>query len=61
MFDRDLLHWLITKYHDVFKPGLGTIHGVTANIAVEPTATPVFCRARPVPYSLREKVEEELD
>ena len=61
MSDRDSLHQLLTKYHDVFKLGLGNIHGVTAKIAVEPTATPVFCCARPVPYSLREKVKEELD
>ena len=45
----------ILKRHDeVFNRGLGTIKGFKADINV-------FCKARPVPYALRQKVEEELD
>ena len=45
----------ILKRHDeVFNRGLGTIKGFKADINV-------FCKARPVFYALRQKVEEELD
>ena len=30
-------------------------------ILVEPDATSKFCKARPVPYSMKVKIEEELD
>ena len=52
---------LISKYHEVFQEDLGTLKNVAAKIHVDPRAIPIFCRARPVPYSLRHKVEEELD
>ena len=45
----------------VFKEGLGKLKGYEAKIHVDPEDTPRFCKARPVPYSLRGKVEEELE
>ena len=47
-------------YADVFMPELGTVKGVTAKLYLKENATPVFQRARPVPYALRSAVEEEL-
>ena len=35
--------------------------GITAKFYLKPDAQPRFCRARPVPYSLREKIEQEID
>ena len=52
---------LISKYHEVFQEDLGKLKNVAAKIHVDPRAFPIFCRARPVPYSLRHNVEEELD
>ena len=39
---------------------IGTINGVKGHLQVNPEAEPIFCKARNVPYALREKVEEEL-
>ncbi len=51
---------VVDKYPQVFEEGLGTLQGYKAKIHVDPNAQPKFCRARSVPYALREKVEKEL-
>ena len=38
---------------------LGTVKGSTARIHVDPEVQPRFCRPRPVPYALQNKVEVE--
>lgn len=48
------------KYQDVFSPGYGTIKGYKATMVLKDDAVPVFCRAHPVPYALREAVEKQL-
>ena len=48
------------QYAEIFKPELGTVQGVTAKLHLKENVTPVFQRARPVPYALRPAVEEEL-
>ena len=50
------------KQHDqVFNKGLDTTKGFKADIKLQDSAKPVFSKAQPVPYALRQKVEEELD
>ena len=46
---------------NVFKPGLGTVKGITAKLEMKPDARPKFCKARPVPYALQEAVEAEYN
>ena len=48
-------------YESVFSPGLGTLKGFEAKIHVDSNVTARFCKARSVPFSMRELVEEELD
>ena len=48
------------EYDGIFQEGLGTFQGYEAKIEVDPTATPRFCKARPIPYAMRQKVEDEL-
>ena len=43
--------------HSVFKPGLGTIRGITAKLEMKPNAQPKSCKAGPVPYALQEAVD----
>ena len=45
----------------MFRAELGTLHGFQAKIHVNPDTVPMFCSARPVPYSMRPLVEEELE
>ena len=47
-------------FGEVFNEGLGKV-GVQAKIFIHPQSTPIFHKARPVPYSLKAKVEAELN
>ena len=43
---------LCKEFPDVFEPGLGTLQGFKATIQVDKEASPVFCKARAVPYAI---------
>ena len=45
----------------VFSPELGTLKSTTATIYLDASAQPRFCKPRTVPYSLKGKIEKELD
>ena len=58
------LTWLqkvLDKHKTVFQDGLGLITNTTSKIHVYETAQPRFWRPRIVPYSLRGKVNAEID
>ncbi|KAJ8706686.1 hypothetical protein PYW07_012764 [Mythimna separata] len=50
-----------SRYKELFTEGLGRFKGGPVRLRVREGATPVFCRARPVPYALRKRVDDELD
>lgn len=52
---------LISRYKELFSGGLGRYTGGKASLKVREGATPVFHRARPLPYALQERVDAELD
>ena len=52
---------VLDKYPEVFQDKLGCLKGLKAQIHVDQDATPVFHKARSVPFALRAKVEKELD
>ena len=52
------LEKVFTDYRDVFNDKLGTLHGVKLHINTK--SVPKFCKARPIPFSLKNKVESEL-
>ena len=55
------LQALLDQHRDVFQEGLGTFKGRKARIEVEPEAKPHYCKAQTVPFTLRSKVEDELE
>ena len=52
---------LLKKYKTVFSDQLGTVKFFTTKLVLRDDTTPKFCKARSVPYSLRAKVEVEID
>ncbi|XP_062511277.1 uncharacterized protein K02A2.6-like [Corticium candelabrum] len=57
----DQLQQLLTKYEDLFKPGIGSLKGYSASLAVDPKAPPRFHTARGIPYALKESIDEALE
>ena len=55
------LEVVLKRYEEVFRDGLGTLHPFKALLAVRAGSKPVFCKPRPIPFSLKEKVGRELD
>ena len=49
------------KYEEVFEEGLGIYTGGKAKIYVDPNVKPKVCKARPLPFALREATNLELD
>ena len=50
-----------TRFPTLFREGIGTIKGVTATIHIDPNMPAKYFRARPVPFSLKNKLEAEYD
>ena len=57
----DIVGELKSTYPSVSnKDGLGTVQGHQVQIHTKEDSKPIFCKARPVPYALKPKVDEEL-
>ena len=54
------LQTFLDKYDSVFQEGLGTLKDFKARIYVDPEAKPRYCKARSVPYAMRQMVEDKL-
>ena len=57
----ETLEALKIKYPQPWRDCLGKVSGIKANMILKEGAQPVFLKARPIPCSLREKIERELD
>ena len=54
------LDLLISKYPSVFDDELGSMKTFSAKLDFKPGSKPKFFRSRPVPFALRENIEQEL-
>ena len=51
---------MLDKYSDVFEDKLGTFTSAKAKLTLNEDSQALFLKARPMPYALKPKVEEEL-
>ena len=54
------LDQLLLRYEEVFRDELGTLKGTEAHLELKPNTQPKFCKARSVPYSMKEPMTREL-
>ena len=52
---------VLAKHEAVFQSGLGTMKKFKAKLHLKQNSSPKFVKARPVPFAVRPKVEEELN
>lgn len=51
---------IIERYGNVCQKSIGKIEGLTAKLRLKPDVQPVYLKARPVPFSIRDAVEKEI-
>lgn len=59
--DPDKVQAIFTDYKDIFTTKLGLMKGPPASLHLKDGAVPKFCKARSLPYALRDKVSLELE
>ena len=52
---------LLNKYVKVFQEGLGQMNTFEASLQLKSEATSKFCKARSVPFAIKQAIEAELD
>ncbi|XP_041475767.1 uncharacterized protein K02A2.6-like [Lytechinus variegatus] len=57
----DAVDRLCSDYAELFTRELGKLKGVEVDLDIDPDASPKFLKARPVPFSLRSRLDQELD
>ena len=59
--EMDTLSSVLDRHKTVFRKELGTITGTKVSLHINPQVKPSFHSPRPVPFSIRHKVEAELE
>ena len=52
---------ILDEFKEVFDGKLGKLKNVEVKIELKDNVSPRFCKARPVPYAIREEVEREIE
>ncbi|XP_054723430.1 uncharacterized protein K02A2.6-like [Uloborus diversus] len=52
---------LLEEYKEIFDGKLGEINNHEVKLNLKPNSQPIFCRSRPVPFTLKNRVESEID
>ena len=59
--EKESLNKIISEYESLFSDELGTLKNVEVEIPIQPNVNPNFFQACPVPYSLNDKIEKEIN
>ena len=54
------LEELLDKYSEVFQDDIGTLKSTKAKLTLKGGSQPKFCKARPIPYAMKPRVDVEL-
>lgn len=52
---------MFEDYKEIFDGKLGEINNYEVKLKLKPNVQPIFCRSRPVPFALKNRVESEID
>ena len=55
------LEAILNRFSNVFAAELGTITGFQAKLHVQSDVVPKFCKPRPIPFAIRDCIEQELE
>ena len=55
------INQLLNQHGSLFDDQLGTLKGIQAKFTLKDGASPIFQKARPVPFTKRKNVSEKLD
>ena len=57
----DQLEKVLQDFSELFSDGIGLLKDFKAHFEVPATQAPVFCKARPLPFAMKSRVERELE
>ncbi|KAK3745704.1 hypothetical protein QZH41_007913 [Actinostola sp. cb2023] len=58
--EEPLLTEILNEHEDLFNTEPGCLKDFKAKLQIEENTNPIFCKARPLPFSMKKRVEEEL-
>ncbi|XP_055326204.1 uncharacterized protein K02A2.6-like, partial [Sitodiplosis mosellana] len=56
----EIISQIKSDFSEIFKSGLGKCNTTVIKLPLINDATPIFCKARPIPMAFREKIEQQL-
>lgn len=56
-----VIHSIVSKFYKVFSSTLGHFREGTIHLSLKENSEPKFFKARPIPYGIRDKVEQEIN
>ncbi|KAK3733980.1 hypothetical protein QZH41_001130 [Actinostola sp. cb2023] len=59
--EEPLLTEILNEHEDLFNTEPGCLKDFKAKLQIEENTNPIFCKARPLPFSMKKRVEEELN
>lgn len=61
MKNKSKVQAILQKYSSVYSHGIGKGEGIKANLHLNEDVKPIFCKAQPVSYTMKPKIEQELE